>query len=109
MVEELLAAPSIDVTYETVRQWVLQFGQKAAKRIRAGISTLGDKWHRDEVVITIKGKRHWLWREVDQHGYVLGVLVQSRRNTQAGERLMRKLLRKHGKTPRVMVTDKLKS
>jgi putative transposase len=61
------------------------------------------------VVITIKGKHHRLWRAVDQHGYVLDVLVQSRRNTQAAERLIRKLLRKHGKTPRVMVTDKLKS
>lgn len=61
------------------------------------------------MVITIKGKHHRLWRAVDQHGYVLDVLVQSRRNTQAAERLIRKLLRKHGKTPRVMVTDKLKS
>lgn len=61
------------------------------------------------MVITIKGKQHWLWRAVDQNGYVLDVLVQSRRNTKAAERLMRKLLRKHRKTPRVMVTDKLKS
>lgn len=109
MVEEMFAARSIDVSYETVRQWALKFGQKAAKRIRFRASTFGDKWHLDEVVITIKGKHHWLWRAVDQHGYVLDVLVQSRRNTQAAERLMRKLLRRHGKTPRVMVTDKLKS
>jgi putative transposase len=109
MVEEMLAARSIDVSYETVRQWALKFGQKAAKRIRFRASTFGDKWHLDEVVITIKWKHYWLWRAVDQHGYVLDVLVQSRRNTQAAERLMRKLFRKHGKTPRVMVTDKLKS
>lgn len=81
MVEEMLAARSIDVTYETVRQWALKFGQQAAKRIRARVCNFGDKWHLDEVVITIKGKRHWLWRAVDQHGYVLDVLVQSRRNT----------------------------
>ena len=61
------------------------------------------------MVIAIKGKQHWLWRAVDQNGYVSDVLVQSRRNTKAAERLMRKLLRKHGKAPRVMVTDKLKS
>jgi putative transposase len=109
MVEEMLAARSIDVSYETVRQWALKFGQKAAKRIRFRVSTFGDKWHLDEVVITIKGKHHRLWRAVDQHGYVLDVLVQSRRPPQAAERLMRILLRKHGKTPRVMVTDKLKS
>lgn len=109
MVEEMLAARSIVVTYETVRQWALKFGFKVAKRIRARVSTFGDKWHLDEVVITIKGKQQWLWRAVDQHGYVLDVIVQSRRNIQAAERLMRKLLRKHGKTPRVMTTDKLKS
>ena len=111
MVEEMLGARGIEVTYETVRQWALKLGQQAAKRIRArdGVSILGDKWHLDEVVIAIKGKQHWLWRAVDQNGYVLDVLVQSRRNTKAAERLMRKLLRKHGKAPRVMVTDKLKS
>ena len=108
MVEEMLAARSIDVTYETVRQWALKFGQQAVKRIRARVSTFGDKWYLDEVVITINKKRHWLWRAVDEHGYVLDVLVQSRRHIQAAERLMRTLLRKHGKTPRVMVTDKLK-
>jgi putative transposase len=53
----------------------MKFGQQAAKKIRARVSTFGDKWHFDEVVITIKGKRHWLWRAVDQHGYVLDVLV----------------------------------
>jgi putative transposase len=109
MVEEMLAARSINVTDETVRQWALRFGQKAAKRIRARVSIFGGKWHLDEVVISIKGKKHCLWRAVDQHGYVLDVLVQSRCNTHAAERLMRKLLRKHGRTPRVMVTDKLKS
>lgn len=101
MVEEMVAARSIDVTCETVRQWALKFGQQAAKRFRARISTFGDKWHLDEVVITIKGKRHWLWRAVDQHGYVLDVLVQSRRNTQAAEQT-RQDTQGHG-------SDKLKS
>ena len=109
MVEEMLAARSIAVTYETLRQWTLKSGLKAAKRIRDWLSPFSEKWHLDEVVITIKGKQHWLWRAVDQRGYVLDVLVQSRRNTQAAEWLMRKLLRKHTKTHRVMVTDKLKS
>lgn len=109
MVEEMLAARSIEVTYETVRQWALTFGQQVAKRIRARVGNFGDKWHLDEVVITIKGKQHWLWRAVDENGYALDLLVQSRRNTKAAQRLMRKLLRTQGKTPRVMVTDKLKS
>ena len=69
----------------------------------------GDKWHLDELVVTINGQRHWLWRGVDQHGAVLDVLVQSRRDKRAAKRLMRKLLKKSGRAPRVLVTDKLKS
>jgi putative transposase len=109
MVEEMLAARGIDVTYETVRRWALKFAQMAAKRIRARRSTFGDKWHLDEVVITINGQKHWLWRAVDQCGIVLDVLVQSRRDRYAAQRLMRKLLKKCGLTPRVLITDKLKS
>ena len=59
MVEEVLAARSIDVTHETLRRWAPKYGLKAAKRIRARVCTFGDKWHLDEVVITIKVKHHW--------------------------------------------------
>jgi putative transposase len=108
MVEELLAARGIELTYETVRCWATKFGLSIAKRIRSTSLGRGDKWHLDEVVVTINGKRHWLWRAVDQHGAVLDVLVQSRRDKAAAKRLMRKLLRRHGR-PRVIVTDKLRS
>lgn len=107
-VEELLAARGIELTYETVRCWATTFGLTIAKRIRATAPGRGDKWHLDEVVVTINGRKHWLWRAVDQHGAVLDVLVQRRRDTAAAKRLMRKLLRRHG-CPRVMVTDKLHS
>jgi putative transposase len=63
----------------------------------------------DEVVITIAGQKHWLWRAVDQKGYVLDVLIQSQRNAKAARRLLRKLLKKHMRAPRVLITDKLKS
>src|SRR5215213_4229007 len=63
----------------------------------------------DEVVICIAGRKHWLWRAVDQHGMVLDILVQSRRNAKAAKRLLRKLLKKQGRAPRVLITDKLAS
>ena len=69
----------------------------------------GDKWHLDEVVITIAGKKHWLWRAVDQEGFVLDVVVQSRRDKKAAKRLFRKLLKGQGRAPRVLITDKLRS
>src|SRR6187551_3326144 len=68
-----------------------------------------DKWHLDEVVLKIAGKKHYLWRAVDQHGVVLDVLVQSRRDKKAAKRLLRKLLKRQCRAPRVMITDKLRS
>jgi putative transposase len=109
MVEEMLAARGILVSHETVRQWALKFGQDFANQIRRRLPAPGNKWHLDEVVISIAGQKHWLWRAVDQHGIVLDILVQSRRNSKAAKRLLRKLLKKQGITPRVMITDKLAS
>ena len=109
MVEEMLAVRGIVVSHETVRQWARKFGQAFANQIRRRLPHPGDKWHLDEVVITIAGKKHWLWRAVDQDGIVLDVLVQSRRDKRAAKRLLRKLLKKQGRPPRVMVTDKLAS
>jgi transposase-like protein len=63
----------------------------------------------DEMVVTIAGKRFWLWRTVDSEGEVLDLLVQSKRNTAAAVRLMRKLLRKQGLAPEAIVTDRLRS
>ena len=109
MVEEMLAARGILVSHETMRQWALKFGQNFATQIRRHLPAPGDKWHLDEVVISIAGREHWLWRAVDQHGIVLDILVQSRRDTQAAKRLLRKLLKTQGVAPRVMITDKLAS
>ena len=86
-----------------------KFGQAFANQIRRRLPRAGDKWHLDEVVINIAGKKHWLWRAVDQDGIVLDVLVQSRRDKQAAKRLLRKLLKRQCRPPRVMITDKLAS
>lgn len=107
-VEDLLAERGIIVSHETIRFWVGKFGQQYAKSIRRDRPLVGDKWHLDEVVISICGKKHWLWRAVDQYGMTLAILVQSRRNTQAAKRFMRKLMKQFG-LPRVMITDKLRS
>ena len=108
MVEEMLAARGIDVSHETVRRWAEKFGRDYANRLRRRAIRPGDTWHL-EVVITIAGEKHWLWRAVDGHGFVLDVLVQKRRDTKAAKRLMRKLLKKYAMAPRVMITDKLRS
>src|SRR5437879_8734501 len=80
-----------------------------ANELRHRRAKPGDKWHLDEVFLTIKGKRQYLWRAVDQHGNVLDILVQSRRNKQAAKRFFRKLLKGLKYAPRVIITDKLAS
>ncbi len=108
-VEELMAQRGVVVTYETVRQWCLKFGQTDANELRKRRPRCGDKWHMDEVVLPMRGKKHYLWRAVDQHGNVLDILVQSRRNKQAAKRFFRKLLKVLEYVPRVIITDKLAS
>ncbi len=108
-VEEILAQRGIVVTYETVRQWCLKFGQTYANELRHRRPRCGDKWHMDEMVLTIRGKKHYLWRAVDQEGNVLDILVQSRRHKKAAKRFFRKLLKGSQYVPRVIITDKLKS
>ena len=100
-VDELLAGRGVSVSHETVRQWGLKFGQEFANQIRRRLPQTGDKWHLDEVVVKISGVQHWLWRAVDQDGTVLDILVQSRRDKQAAKRLLRKLLKKQCRPPRV--------
>ncbi|MCT4576382.1 MULTISPECIES: IS6 family transposase [Alphaproteobacteria] len=110
MVEDLLAERGIIVSHQTVRAWAEKFGREFAKTIRRrSAGKLGDKWHLEEVVISIGGRKHWLWRAVDQEGFVLDVLVQARRDRRAALRLMRRLLTRQGHPPRVLVTDKLRS
>src|ERR1700746_3958289 len=82
-VPEMLFERGIDVTYEAIRQWFLKFGQDYANRRRRRRPRPGDKWHLDEVFLTITGERHYLGRPIDQDGNVLDILVQSRRNKKA--------------------------
>ncbi len=108
-IEELMASRGVIVTYETIRQWTRKFGQRYANVLRRRQPKRGDKWHLDEVVLTIKGKYYYLWRAVDQDGHALEVLVQKRRNRQAAKRFFCKLLKGLRYAPRVLITDKLKS
>jgi putative transposase len=108
-VELILAARDIVVSYESIREWSLRFGRAYAKTLKRRRPQPGDKWFLDEVFVRIRGKLHYLWRAVDQHGNVLDVLVQSRRNKNAAKRFFRKLLKGLCYVPRVIVTDKLGS
>ncbi len=105
-VEELLAERGIEVSYETIRRWVIRFGPQIARRLRRGRPRAHPQWHLDEMYVSIGGRWMYLWRAIDQEGEVLDVLVQARRDKRAALKLVRKLLKKHGFAPRTIVTDK---
>ncbi|AVC52574.1 DDE domain protein (plasmid) [Rhizobium leguminosarum bv. viciae] len=109
LVEEMLLERGIVVSYETIRRWCRKFGAAYAKQLRRKKPSRKDIWHLDEVVISIGGQKHWLWRAVDQDGYVLDEIVQTRRDTKAAKRLLVRLLKKQGLSPKRIVTDKLRS
>jgi putative transposase len=88
---------------------VAEFGPVYSAGLRRRQPRPGDKWHFDEVFLTINGRRHYLWRAVDQDGNVLDILVQPRRDAKAAKRFFRKLLKRQCTSPRVLVTDKLRS
>ncbi len=77
------------VSYETMRQWPLKFGQTYANHFRRRRARPGDTWPLDEGLLTITGKTHSLWRAVDQHGTVLDSLVQRRCNQGAAKKFFR--------------------
>ena len=84
--EELLFERGVVVSYETVRCWVTRFGPRFAAESRKREARPGRVWHLDEMAVRVGGKRHWLWRAVDENGATLDVLLQARRDTGAAER-----------------------
>jgi putative transposase len=105
LVEEVLLERGIVVSYETVRRWAMKFGPEFARRLRRKVPGPYDIWYLDEVVVTMAGERRWLWRAVDQNGCVLDEVVQSRRDTKAATRLLKRLLWQQGSRPKRIICE----
>jgi len=85
------------------------FGQTYANDIKRRAPRRGNKWHMDEMCLFMKGKKQWLWQAVDQDGFELDILLQSRKNKQAAKRFFKTLLKGLCYAPRAILTDKLQS
>ncbi len=101
LVEEMLLERGIVVSYETIHRWGRGFRPHYGRRLRRKPPRPSDVWHLDEVVISIAGKKHWLWRAVDQDGYVRSEIVQNRRKTKATKRLLIRLMKNRAGHPSV--------
>jgi putative transposase len=108
-VEDLLAQRGITVSYESIRHWCESFGSAYARRLRRRAGVVGDTWHLDELFVTIRGQRQYLWRAVDQDGEIIDILLQPRRDRHAAARFLRRLLKRSGRVPRRLITDRLGS
>lgn len=108
-VEELLAQRGIEVSYETIRCGTIKFGHRIAANLNRRRMAPSPRWHLDEMVCSIAGKRWFLWRAVDDEGVVLDMIMQRERNTAAALRLLTRLLRTQPVQPELIVTDGLRS
>ena len=103
-VEDLRAQRSITVTYETIRQWCHTFGRAYARRLRQRRGQQGDTWHLDELFVAINGRRHYLWR-----AWMRTAMSSTSWCSRAAVRFFRQLLKKQGRLPRRLITDRLRS
>ncbi len=87
-VEDLLAERGVVVSREAIRLWVNRFGTHFANCVRRDRPRPKDKWHLDEVVIAVRGKKQWLWRAISAEGDVLDIFLQTRRNAEAAKRFL---------------------
>lgn len=105
-VQELLHQRGSGVSHETLREWCIKFGPLFAEKLSHREPRRG--WYLDEVCTTVDGVRHWLWRAVDEHGFVLDILLQRHRDTEAAKNFLTRLLGEYD-VPEVIHTDQLRS
>lgn len=107
-IRDEFAFRGINVSHETIRKWCVKFANHFHDVIKKRERNPTDKWRLDKMCINVNGDPFILWRAVDSKGYELDILLQKRRNKEAATRFLSRLLNSYP-TPRVIVTDKLKS
>ena len=107
-VQEILHQRGIVVSHETLREWCLKFGPLFAEELRQWEPRRGSHWFLNEVCTSVDGVRHWLWRAVDEHGFVLDILLQRHRDTESAKMFLTRLLGELD-VPEIIYTDQLRS
>ena len=108
-VEELLAERGIEVSYETIRAWTIKFGPQIAENLRARRPPPSPRWHLDEMVCVIAGKRMYLWRAVDDEGEVLDMAMRPYRDMWTAAKYLANLIANQPTWPERITTDGLGS
>ena len=101
-VEEMLAERGLDLSYENDPGLGARIRSRDRARPAPPAAPAGDRWHLDEMVVRIAGRRMYLWRAVDQEDEILDLLIEPRRDKRAAVRLIGKLLKKRGFAPKLV-------
>ena len=104
----MLHQRGIEVSHETLREWCIKFSSLFAEELRHREPRRGSRWYLDEVCTSVNGIRHWLWRAVNEHGFVLDIFLQRHRDTEAAKAFLTRLLGEYD-VPEVIHTDQLRS
>ena len=109
-VEDLLFERGIDLCHETVRLWWNRFGPLFATDIRRQrVQRMRGfphwRWHLDEMYVRLNGEMVYLWRAVDHEGEVLESYVTKKRDKAAALRFMKKTLKRHGQTAKMVLSE----
>ena len=108
-VEEMLAERGIEVSYETIRCWMIKFGPQIAENLKARRPVPSPRWHLDEMVCNVGEKRMYLWRAVDDEGEILDMAMRPYRDVLTATRFLANLLLTQPVYPERIVTDGLGS
>ena len=107
-VEELLAERGITVDHVTVYRWVQRFTPEFIEAARFCRHAAGNRWFADETYVKVAGRWTYLYRAVNQHGQVIGVLLSARRDLAAAGRFFTRALRA-GTVPAEVITDRTRA
>lgn len=108
-VEELLAQRGIEVSYETNRAWTIKFGPQIAENLKARRPAPSPRWHLDEMICVIGGRKMYLWRAVDDEGEVLDMAMRPYRDVWTATKYVTELIVNQPIFPERITTDGLGS
>lgn len=109
-IAEIFLHRGIEMSHEIIRLWNLYYGHKYSSELKKREFRRTQKYHIDEVFLTIKGQLYYAFRAVDEEGHELETLVQKKKDKKAAKRFFKKVLGRYEYVPgKIIVTDKLKS
>jgi transposase-like protein len=99
-------APSTATIYE----WIQKYTQYATDSAKGYHPQVGDIWIADETVLNIDGQDLWLWDIIDDKTrFLLATRLSRSRTTRDAQMLIDRAIKMAGKSPKVVITDKLAS